>query len=240
MHLVAPPPAHALLCAGAAAPALSSRRQAILALALATATSSPLAALAAAELTEEQSLIVEAWATVQRGYVDQQFGGKDWKAVKSDYLGRKYKSMGEARESISAMLGLLGDRTRAIHPGARTLPPSTSDRPTTAASGDAPQRGHKRQAAGTGRDCERCGGAPAEAGAAGGLAIFEAIDGRPLAAGATADDTAGPRPARRAIARGRAARRRQHGERRAAPSLLKAGEATARSATAKGGSASAC
>jgi hypothetical protein len=70
----------------------------------------PRSALAAAELTEEQSLIVEAWATVQRGYVDQSFGGTDWKAVKSEYLKRKYKSMGAAREAVSEMLGLLGDR----------------------------------------------------------------------------------------------------------------------------------
>jgi hypothetical protein len=42
------------------------------------------AAHAAAELTDEQSLIVEAWAVVQRGYVDQQFGGNDWKAIKSE------------------------------------------------------------------------------------------------------------------------------------------------------------
>ena len=58
----------------------ATRRQAALTLALALAATSapPLAALAAAELSEEQQVIVEAWAVVQRGYVDQQFGGKDW------------------------------------------------------------------------------------------------------------------------------------------------------------------
>ena len=70
--------------------AASSRRQAILHLTIAAlGASPPLAALAAAELTEEQQVIVEAWAVVQRGFVDQQFNGKDWKAIKSDYLKRK-------------------------------------------------------------------------------------------------------------------------------------------------------
>jgi C-terminal processing protease CtpA/Prc len=75
----------------------------------------PPAALAAAELTEEQSLIVEAWATVQRGYVDQSFGGTDWKAVKSEYLKRKYHSISAAREAVSEMLSLLGDRCVLIY-----------------------------------------------------------------------------------------------------------------------------
>ena len=76
----------------------ATRRQAALTLALALAATSapPLAALAAAELSEEQQVIVEAWAVVQRGYVDQQFGGKDWKAIKSAYLKRKYSSMSQA------------------------------------------------------------------------------------------------------------------------------------------------
>ena len=97
-----------------------SRRQAVLTLALLAATSTPpLAALAAAELSEEQSVIVEAWAVVQRGYVDQQFGGKDWKAIKSDYLKRKYTSMAQARAAVSAMLAELGDKyTRYLTPGA--------------------------------------------------------------------------------------------------------------------------
>ena len=75
----------------------ATRRQAALTLALALAATSapPLAALAAAELSEEQQVIVEAWAVVQRGYVDQQFGGKDWKAIKSAYLKRKYSSMSQ-------------------------------------------------------------------------------------------------------------------------------------------------
>lgn len=74
----------------------------------------PPAAFAVAELTAEQSVIVEAWATVQRGYVDQSFGGTDWKAVKSEYLKRKYKSMGAAREAVSEMLSLLGDRCMVV------------------------------------------------------------------------------------------------------------------------------
>ena len=78
-----------------------------------------LPAEAAVELTEEQSLIVEAWAAVQRGFVDQSYNNNDWKQVKSMYLKRKYKSMGEAREAVSEMLALLGDRyTRYLNPGA--------------------------------------------------------------------------------------------------------------------------
>ena len=42
--------------------------------------------------------------------MDQTFGGRDWKAVKSEFLQRKYKSMSMAREAVSEMLSLLGDR----------------------------------------------------------------------------------------------------------------------------------
>ena len=51
-------------------------------------------------------MIVEAWAVVQRGYVDQQFGGKDWKAIKSAYLKRKYTSMAQARPTPTLTLTL--------------------------------------------------------------------------------------------------------------------------------------
>jgi len=79
----------------------------------------PPPAYAAAELSDEQSLIVEAWAVVQRGFVDQTFNGRDWKAVKSEYLKRKYKNMGGAREGVAEMIALLGDRyTRYLTPGA--------------------------------------------------------------------------------------------------------------------------
>ena len=77
------------------AQAVEPHRLRQLALALAATSAPPLAALAAAELSEEQQVIVEAWAVVQRGYVDQQFGGKDWKAIKSAYLKRKYSSMSQ-------------------------------------------------------------------------------------------------------------------------------------------------
>ncbi|KAL1507602.1 hypothetical protein AB1Y20_007221 [Prymnesium parvum] len=74
---------------------------------------------AAASLTDEQALLVEAWAVVQRGYVDPQFGGLDWKGVKAEFLKRKYKDMREARAAASEMISLLGDRyTRYLTPGA--------------------------------------------------------------------------------------------------------------------------
>ena len=92
----------------------SLRRQAALSLAL-LAASTPLSALAAAELTEEQNVIVEAWAAVQRGFVDQQFNGKDWKAIKSDYLKRKYKSMAEARGAVSVPFAAPSDVRVAVN-----------------------------------------------------------------------------------------------------------------------------
>ena len=66
--------------------------------------------------------------------MDQNFNGKDWKAVKSEYLKRRYKNMNEARDGVNEMLSLLGDRyTRYLTPGvyAGLLSPNTSDLLTT-------------------------------------------------------------------------------------------------------------
>mmetsp|Transcript_48046 Transcript_48046/g.79584 ORF Transcript_48046/g.79584 Transcript_48046/m.79584 type:complete len:480 (+) Transcript_48046:44-1483(+) len=107
---------------------LPSRRRTAAALSLALASLSldircpvviDVQALAMVELSAEQNLIVEAWAVVQRGYVDQNFGGLDWKSIKAEYLKRQYKSMGAARAGVSEMLGRLGDKyTRYLSPGA--------------------------------------------------------------------------------------------------------------------------
>lgn len=218
--------------------AASTRRQTVCAaaLALACSTSRPLAALAAAELSEEQSLIVEAWATVQRGYVDQQFGGKDWKAIKSDYLKRPYKNMGEARAAVGDMLMQLGDRyTRYLTPGAYETLLSKYERPADNGGIGVTLRNAagKDKQLGPVEIVSVVQGAPAEAAGLQVGDIFEAIDGRPLAAGATADDAAGlilgplVEPVRVGV-------RRADGStasvelRRA---VLKAGEAEARSAS---------
>lgn len=139
-------------------------------------------------------MIVEAWATVQRGYVDQQFGGKDWKAVKSDYLKRPYKNMGEARTAVGDMLKQLGDRyTRYLTPGAYETLLSKYERPADNGGIGVTLRNvaAKDKQLGPVEIVSLAQGAPAEAAGLRVGDVFEAIDGRPLAAGATADDAAG-------------------------------------------------
>ena len=69
------------------------------------------------ELSDEQSLVVDAWAVVSRSYVDPGFGGADWKSVRGDFVKRKYRSMRDARAATTEMLALLGDRyTRYVSP----------------------------------------------------------------------------------------------------------------------------
>lgn len=106
-----------------AAAAMRPRRDVVAALGLAILAGGAAPALGAAELSEEASLVVDAWAVVQRGYVDQDFNGVDWKATRSKYVKRPYKSMAEARAAVAEMLGLLGDRyTRYVTPsGYETL-----------------------------------------------------------------------------------------------------------------------
>ena len=53
---------------------------------------------AVVELSDEQQLVVDAWAVVQRAYVDPGFNGVDWKAVRTDYVKRPYKGMKAARK----------------------------------------------------------------------------------------------------------------------------------------------
>ena len=74
---------------------------------------------AAAELSEEQQLVVDAWLAVSRGFVDSTYNGLDWKAVRSDYVKRSYKSMNAARDGVRQMLSKLDDRyTRYLTPSA--------------------------------------------------------------------------------------------------------------------------
>eukprot|EP00965_Chrysotila_dentata_P067364 2229428-Pleurochrysis_carterae.AAC.1 len=75
------------------------------------------AAEAAVELSEESALVVDAWAVVSRAYVDPDFGGLDWKSIRSEYVKKQYKNMKAAREAVTKMLGLLGDKyTRYVTP----------------------------------------------------------------------------------------------------------------------------
>ena len=169
---------------------MASRRQAALSLAL-LAASTPLSALAAAELTEEQNVIVEAWAAVQRGFVDQQFNGKDWKAIKSDYLKRKYKSMAEARGAVSEMLALLGDRyTRYLTPGAYQALLAKYERPADNGGIGVTVRNVPGDKLSGVEIVSVIEGAPASAAGLRIGDVFETVDNRPVPAGATADDVA--------------------------------------------------
>lgn len=146
---------------------------------------------AALELSEEQSLIVEAWAVVQRGYVDQNFNNNDWKAVKAEYLKRKYKSTGEAREAVSEMLGRLGDRyTRYLAPGAYASLLAKYERPADNGGIGVTVRNLPQPSAGV-EIVSVAGGGPASAAGLRVGDVFETIDGRALPAYATADDAAG-------------------------------------------------
>ena len=178
-----------------------TRRQAVHSLLTLALTSSPFmafhppAALAAAELSEEQQLIVEAWSVVQRGFVDQQFGGIDWKATKAEYLKRKYKSAGEARAAVSEMLGLLGDRyTRYLPPGAYASLLAKYERPADNGGIGVTLRnlpGAVPRAVGPIEIVSVVPGGPA---ATAGLRIgdvLETVDSRALPPQATADDAAG-------------------------------------------------
>lgn len=137
-------------------------------------------------------MIVEAWAVVQRGYVDQQFGGKDWKAIKSAYLKRKYASMAQARGAVSTMLAELGDRyTRYLTPGAYASLLAKYERPADNGGIGVTVRSVVWHGTGAVEIVSVIEGAPA---ATAGLRVgdvFETIDGRPLPVDATADDIAG-------------------------------------------------
>ena len=132
---------------------------------------------------------------MQRGYVDQQFGGLDWKAVKSDYLKRKYKNMGEARAAVSEMIGLLGDKfTRYLTPGAYEALLAKYERPADNGGIGVTVRnlpGATPTQLGPVEIVSVVPGGPAAAAGVRVGDVIEKVDGRALPTGATADDAAG-------------------------------------------------
>ena len=96
-----------------------ARRTAVSALLVQAAVHRPIAlpVSAAIELSDEQQTVVDAWAVVQRAFYDPSYNGVDWKATRSEYVKKPYKSMKEARAGIRSMLGQLNDRyTRYVTP----------------------------------------------------------------------------------------------------------------------------
>lgn len=79
------------------------------------AQSQPSPTVGAAESSKE--LVDEVWQIVERQYIDTTFNGKDWKAVRQQYLNRSYASKEEAYKAIREMLEQLGDPfTRFMNP----------------------------------------------------------------------------------------------------------------------------
>lgn len=78
----------------------------------------PMAQAAAyGSLTDEQKAVAEAWRIVDNTFIDRSFNHQDWFQVRQDIVKKKYKNMDEARDSISSMVGSLGDKyTRYLPP----------------------------------------------------------------------------------------------------------------------------
>lgn len=61
--------------------------------------------------------IDEVWQVIEHDYVDGTFNGTDWRAVRNDYLNRKYESKDQAYTAIREMVEKLGDPyTRFMDP----------------------------------------------------------------------------------------------------------------------------
>ena len=68
-------------------------------------------------LSVEQKAVAEAWRLVDNSFIDRTFNDQDWFQLRQDNIKRKYKSMNEAQDAITAMLGKLGDKyTRYLPP----------------------------------------------------------------------------------------------------------------------------
>ncbi len=71
------------------------------------AQSKPSPSVVAAESSKQ--LVDEVWQIVERKYIDTTFNGKDWKALRQQYLNRSYTSKEDAYKAIREMLEQLGD-----------------------------------------------------------------------------------------------------------------------------------
>jgi carboxyl-terminal processing protease len=50
-----------------------------------------------------KELVDEVWQIVERQYIDTTFNGKDWRAVRQQYLNRSYASQEEAFDILTAV-----------------------------------------------------------------------------------------------------------------------------------------
>mmetsp|Transcript_39522 Transcript_39522/g.40276 ORF Transcript_39522/g.40276 Transcript_39522/m.40276 type:complete len:458 (-) Transcript_39522:126-1499(-) len=71
----------------------------------------------AQEWTDRNRLAAEAWRTVDDGFYDRTFNGKDWFKMRQELVKKKYESDEEVYTSIKAMISELGDvYTRYLPP----------------------------------------------------------------------------------------------------------------------------
>ncbi|MEM7712438.1 MAG: S41 family peptidase [Cyanobacteria bacterium P01_A01_bin.68] len=64
-----------------------------------------------------KEIVDEVWQIVYRQYIDGNFNGQDWQAVRREYMTRSYSSKQKAYTAISEMLDKLGDPfTRFLNP----------------------------------------------------------------------------------------------------------------------------
>ena len=78
-------------------------------------------------LTDEQTLVVDAWRLVNQSYVDESFAGVRWKRLRQKALEKPISDREDAYDAIDTMLRPLGDPfTRLLRPDQfRTLQSST-------------------------------------------------------------------------------------------------------------------
>jgi carboxyl-terminal processing protease len=67
--------------------------------------------------TEEQKLVLQAWRIVNQSYLDETFNHQNWWMMREKYLKRSISNDEEAYDTITEMLGTLGDPfTRLLKP----------------------------------------------------------------------------------------------------------------------------
>ena len=151
-------------------------------------TLTPPTAFAAVELSEEANLVVSSWVVVQRAFYDENYNGVDWKAVRSEYVKRPYKSMKDARSAVSEMLSKLGDKyTRYLNPSAyATLLARFEAKGTDGGIGVV----LRERSAGIVEIVSVADGSPASSAGLRTADVIAGVGGRKLPKGATAEDAA--------------------------------------------------